>query len=493
MILLKFRLITKIGIVALTASWLGQLFTFPVQAQLGNFCWNSPEAIAQKAELRKNAIAGDATAKKQYQELIQQQARNLQQCRNQTWPQTQATWLRLYPCDLRAGGLDDLMDRVVDKGYNQVYVEVLYDGQVLLPQSDNATPWSSIVWAKDQQDADLLAMSIKKGQERGLKVYAWVFTLNFGYAYGQRPDRQPVLARNFQGKTTLNVVDDAGVEVNSEVPTTDQAFVDPYSPQAQQDLAQVVEAALKRRPDGVLFDYVRYKRGAGKASIVSNARDLWIYGESSRQAMIDRGLNNKGREIIQRFLQQGFITTKDIQAIDRLYPKEKEPLWQSRKSSSQSLAILQRDLWLLGVSHAFEGVVSYLTKAIQPVLAQGIPAGAVFFPEGNQIIRDGFDSRLQAWDRFPGVMEWHPMSYGVCGNPTCIVAQVQRVLQSAPAGTKVSPILAGLWGQALPNRPSLEDQMQAIQQATPEIKSISHFSFAWSEPVLERSRRTCKF
>ncbi len=55
------------------------------------------------------------------------------------------------------------------------------------------------------------------------------------------------------------------------------------------------------------------------------------------------------------------------------------------------------------------------------------------------------------------------MSYGNCGNVSCIVAQVKRVLSMTKPGTKVIPALAGKWGESVSNRPSLEVQMQALR------------------------------
>jgi hypothetical protein len=128
------------------------------------------------------------------------------------------------------------------------------------------------------------------------------------------------------------------------------------------------------------------------------------------------------------------------------------------------------------------------------VQRQGIPAGAVFFPDANQTIGQGYDSRLQPWDRFSSSLEWHPMSYGVCGgnNTTCITSLVQRVVSQAPPGTRISPVIAGTWGQAMSNRPSLEAQMQAIRQVAPQINSISHFAYSWQEPQSDRDRKFCQ-
>ena len=123
----------------------------------------------------------------------------------------------------------------------------------------------------------------------------------------------------------------------------------------------------------------------------------------------------------------------------------------------------------------------------------GIPVGAVFFPTANQAINQGgFDSRLQPWDKFPAAVEFHAMSYGNCGDVSCIVPQVQRTVSLAPAGAKIIPAIAGDWGKPLKNRPSLEIQMRAIRSATPQINAVSHFAFGWQEPEDERARQTCR-
>jgi len=126
------------------------------------------------------------------------------------------------------------------------------------------------------------------------------------------------------------------------------------------------------------------------------------------------------------------------------------------------------------------------------VQQQGIATGAVFFPEANQAVGKGFDSRLQRWERFPASLEWHPMAYGICGEASCIVNQVQKVLTQAPTGTKVIPVLAGNWGQSTAKRPSLEGQMQALKSLSPPIQGTSHFSFGWQTPQWERDRKFCQ-
>jgi Glycosyl hydrolase-like 10 len=454
-------------------------------------CTVSEEAAAEKEALRQSSLAGDTQAKSRYLQLVGEHAEQVQECRRQTWPNKQAMWLRLYPCDAKPGAVEDILDRIVNRGYNEVYVEVFYDSQVLLPQSDNPTVWESAIRGRGQENVDLLSQAIQKGRERGLKVYAWLFTMNFGYTYGQLPDRQNVLAKNGYGQTTLTAVDDKSAGYDGVADSySNQAFVDPYHAQARQDYSWLVYSVLKRQPDGVLFDYVRYPRRSGGDSVVTRVQDLWIYGEAATRSLYQRALNQKGRALIEKFLQQGFVSAGDVEAVNKQYPQEREAAqWQGRDPSKP----VQQQLWYFTVAHAVQGVIDFLSAAADPVQRQGLPAGAVFFPEGNQTIGQGFDSRLQAWDRFPSSMQWHPMVYGVCGenNTRCIVEQVQRVLSYAPPGTEIIPALAGKWGQPEGNRPSLEKQMQDIKRAAPQINSISHFAYSWQEPESDRQRKFC--
>lgn len=459
------------------------LWQLPVRSQTGAYCELTAKEITEKEAWRKATLNGDKEDRERYQDILEKHAEQLQDCRSRTWPQEQAIWIRLYPCDNKPGMLDAVMDRIVNRGYNQVYVEVFYDGQVLLPARENPTVWPSVVRTRGSEDVDLLAMAIQKGRDRGLKVSAWMFSMNFGYTYALRPDRQQVVAMNGKGQSTLNK---EGTQV----------FIDPYSRQAKQDYRQLLQAVLQRQPDGVLFDYIRYPRGTGAESVATKVQDLWIYGDAARQALLQRALNQKGRELIGHFLRKGHITASDLETINRRYPNEQEPLWQGRNPAAikavQHQTLLQTELWMLSVAHALQGVLDFLKGASRLVQQQGIQPGVVFFPGGNRAVGKGFDSRMQPWDRFPESLEWHPMAYGVCGDTSCIVNQIGRVLRKAPSGTQVKPALAGVWGRSVRNRPPLEVQMHAIRRNAPKIKALSHFAYSWQEPQHDQQRKFCR-
>ena len=491
------RLLTVI----LTSSLISaNLSSYPVRAQVTADC-QLPEAAKQEKEsLLRSTLQGDRAAQKSYADILNRHADSLSECRNRTAPQIQAIWLRLYPCDTQPGVLEEILDRIVNRGYNYVYVETFADGQVLLPSGANPTVWPSVVRSPGNEKTDLLAQVIQKGHERGLKVYAWMFLMNFGYSYGQRADRQSVLARNAKGQTTIDVVDNAS-----------QVFIDPYNVQAKRDYYQLLQEVMQRRPDGLLFDYVRYPRGLGYASVVDKVQDLWIYGDAAKQALEQRAINKKGLELIRRYINKGSLSVADVDAADKLYPDETEALWQGRTPLPQTasankqnekallpspaarLPQLKWDLWQLSVAHALQGVLDFVSLGNWTVQQQGMKAGLVFFPDANQTVGGGYDSRLQPWDRFPTNLEWHPMSYAACGNADCIVALVQRVFKYAPKEAQVIPAIAGVWGRAISNRPALEAQMRSIQYYTPQVRGISNFAFSWQEPQLENQRKSCRW
>ncbi|MEA5601390.1 family 10 glycosylhydrolase [Nostoc sp. UHCC 0252] len=473
-----------------TSTLLPNFGTEPARAQVTQYCQLSSSSAKEKENLRLSALKGNQDAQTRYQNLLKKQAQELQQCRTRTWPQIQALWLRLYPCDIQPGIIDQVMDRIVNRGYNQVYIEVFYDGQVLLPAKANRTAWPSVIRTPGTENIDILATAIQKGRQRGLKVYAWMFTNNFGYTYAQRRDRESAIARNGKGQTSLYVVDNGS-----------QLFIDPYNSQAKSDYNQLVKEVLRRRPDGLLLDYVRYPRQAGSDSIATKVSDLWLYSPAIQEALFKRALNYKGLDLIRRYLSKGYVTAGDIAEIDRLYPQEGEPLWQGRIPPAAQKSILpatdrqpllQWELWQLAVAHAMQGILDFVNIATYPAKQQGVPTGVVFFPDGNQTVGQGYDSRLQPWDRFSPTLEWHPMSYGNCGNVSCIVAQVQRVLSATKPGTKVIPALAGKWGASISNRPSLEAQMQALRKFAPQLKGVSHFAYSWQYPQNDNDRKFCR-
>jgi hypothetical protein len=475
----------------------------PVQAQqFAPYCQQTLESITEKETLRQAIQKGDKPAEKRYKDLVADHARQIQECRKQNSFRSQGIWLRLYECDTRPGRLEEVLDRIVERGYNEVFVETFFNGEVLLPKGDNPTQWQSVLNSAGQEKRDLLAEIIQKGHERGLKIHAWMFSLNFGYNYAIRPEKQPLLIRNGRGQTSIQTENSPGLSTELGSINPNEAFVDPYNPIARRDYLQMVQEVMKRKPDGMFFDYIRYPRLVGKRAIMTQIDDLWVYSDASKGAMLSRAQNNKGRDVIQRYIDNKQITAQDLLEIDQRYPQEaaQPPLWQGRNPvidenslpAATRQARLADELWRFAVAHAYQGVVDFLTIASAPAQQQGVRTGAVFFSDANQVVGNGYDSRLQPWDRFPRTLELLPMAYANCNRVDCITAQIQRVLKLAPPGSRISPVLAGIWQQSVSNRPPLEVQMQGMQQMAPQIDGLSHFAFSWQEPLSDRDRKFCR-
>ncbi len=443
-----------------------------------------------KDDLRRAAKAGDPGAAQLYRQRLQRQATQLNRCRQSQWPRRQAIWLRLYPCDRDPALLAAVFDRIQDLGYNQVYVEVFFDGQVLLPAADNPTVWPAVVDTPGAERVDLLAEAIAAGRERGISVYAWLFSLNFGYHYSLRSERLSELARNGRNQTSLDLL-----------PMSAQVFVDPYSAVARQDYQALIRAVLARRPDGLLFDYIRYPRPTGRDSVVQNVRDLLIYGPAARQAWLARAKGPEEQQLRLRFLDSGTLTAAEVRgalpALDRFTPELLKGVTPEERSGADLEGLVQQlrwNLWQAALDHARQGVIDWLTLAAAPAQQLGIATGAVFFPFGNQTVgQGGFDARLQPWDRFPAGIERHPMSYAICGDRAdCILDEVKRVQGALPAGTLLQPALAGVPGQTYADHLPLEQQMAALAALPNRPDAVSHFAFAWMFPEWERQRQQCR-
>jgi Glycosyl hydrolase-like 10 len=480
-------------------SLVGQCYySQPSLAQPADYCQIPTAEVNAKNVLRMAAQKGDKNSQAQYGEIVKKHLNLVQQCRQKSWLKNQAIWVRLYPCDTRPGALEEIFDHMVNKGYNQVYVATFY-GKALLPRTGNTTAWNSVLTQRGTEKTDLLADAIQKGHDRGLKVYAWMYSLNFGPDYGVTPEGQSAVAINGRGETTL-FAGEEGFQKSTDGDTSSVLFVDPYSEKARTDYDKLIREVVRRRPDGVLFDYIRFPRGQGGQSIASQVKDLWVYSDESRKILAALAQNSKGTDLIDRFLNKGTITINDLKEVDKLYPNEVSPLWQGRTPLENEIAMsyeekfpwIEWDLWQLALAHASDGVVKFLQKASAPVEQQRIKSGSVFFPEANQPVgRRGYDSRLQPWDRF-STNEWHPMAYATCNRSNCIVDQVRRVLSMAQPNTNVVPALAGTWGKPAEGRPSLDEQMDGIHRNLPQINSISHFAFSWQEPELDYYRSSCQ-
>ncbi len=465
-------------------------------------CDVSTSEILRKHELRKLALVTNPTsptAQSQYKAIVQKNKSDLQACRDRTAPQTQATWIRLYPNDAKSGVLEDVFDKVANRGYNQIFIEVFYDGRVLLPVADNPTPWRSVMEESVKAgevpaDYDLFKKAIAIGKERGIKVYGWSFAMNFGYGYSEIKGRSAALAINGNGENSIantnfdrKLVSD-GRAFYEDAYEADHLFADPYSAIAKADLLTVVNALMQRNPDGMVFDYVRYPTSPTGA-LIDNVKQLWVYGQSSRSALLNSIDNKNVRELMAIYLQNGDLTADDVIQTEKKLTESIKVKPTNMKDARATATIAEGLLWNMATNHAYQGVVNFVTAISAPLKQNNIAIGTVFFPNGNHTESGKLEARMQPWDRFPAYMERHPMTYALCNDGKCVADQVAEIVRQSPPETLVCPILAGTWGQGFDGHPSFEKQMQAIRATEPKINCFSHFVYSWMEPESDRLRK----
>lgn len=360
-------------------------------------CDVSTAEILRKHELRKSALVKsprDQKAQDQYQAIIQKHKSELQACRDRNTPQTQSTWLRLYPNDVKAGVLEDVFDKMANRGYNQVFVEVFYDGRVLLPVADNPTPWRSVMEESVKAgevpaDYDLWKQAIEIGRARGIKVYGWSFTMNFGYGYSEIKGRSGALALNGRGENSIaNTNFDRSLVSNGrafyeDAYEADHLFVDPYNAIAKADLTSVVKALMKRNPDGMVFDYVRYPTNS-TGELIDNVKQLWIHGKASRTALLNSIDNRTVRELMDIYLQNGDLTADDVVQTEKKLTDNIKVRSTNIKNPRETAAIAEGLLWNIATNHAYKGVVNFVNTITAPLQQNSIPIGTVFFPNGNR-------------------------------------------------------------------------------------------------------------
>lgn len=451
---------------------------FVAEARAETFCRVEPQEIVRKANLLQAAQLGDRQAAQDYEQLVAAHADRLRQCRQQSWLKTHGVWMRVYPCDLQRRQLDQVLDNAVNFGYNRIYLNVFYDGRILLPFGDNPTVWPSVVGSK-APNADLLARVIESAHRRGIAVYAWMFSMNFGPSYAARSDRQNAIARNGFGESNLQ--DPRSIPEEAKV---SHIFVDPYNLQAREDLRTLIRAVAQRRPDGIVFDYIRYPQRSG--SVVNHVRDLMIYGDTSLKKLLELALSAQGQDAMIAYLKNGSVGHLKIPA--------NVPLWKlpPQMQTVTSGGDLDAQLWQLVLAHARKGVIEFLNDVSQPARSTGITTGAVFFPKAHMTYGKGVDPRLQPWFSFTNVAEWAPMSYAACGNASCIIDEITLVMEKATGNQTICPILIGYWAQSSPDRLAIEHQIAAVHQAYPNLNCLSHFAYSWLDLNADQQRRTCQ-
>ena len=146
-------------------------------------------------------------------------------------------WLRPYRSDLSDGHLLEVLDHATDWGITDLYIEDFWGGEL-------AEPSPSHLFPARYPGYSLLKAYAEAAHRRGIRVHAWLHTLDFGPVYAARhPDR---LVYDGWGHTS------GATEKGSHA-------VDPGLKANREKLEKLVtELSKSGFVDGIILDYLRY-------------------------------------------------------------------------------------------------------------------------------------------------------------------------------------------------------------------------------------------
>ncbi len=247
-------------------------------------------------------------------------------------------------------------------------------------------------------------------------------------------------------------------------------------------MADLLVAITERQPDGLVLDYVRYPTTPGRDTLISDPRQLWIYGEASQAALQSR-LSDLEWQLMQTYLSTGSLTPADVEMAEAAYPDQVPQILSTAPG-------WEGYLWRVATEHAYQGVLDFVVGVTAGL---DLPIGTVFFPQGDRTVlqagRPRFDARMQPWSRFPAHIERHPMSYAICPDGRCVADQIATVRGRSQPETIVCPIVAGTWGQDFGGHIDLETKMAVLENRHDALSCVSHFVYGWMEPDSDRQRK----
>lgn len=143
-------------------------------------------------------------------------------------------WVRPYRRDATALDVLEVMDNAQSLGITDLFVETFRGGR---------TSYRGNPTFPSRYPEDLLEVYVKEGHRRGIKIHAWLHTLDFGPDWAKaHPD-------------TL-VLDGFGNTSNST--ERGSSRVSPALPEVRQEIGGLIDDVAARGADGVMLDYLRY-------------------------------------------------------------------------------------------------------------------------------------------------------------------------------------------------------------------------------------------
>lgn len=143
-------------------------------------------------------------------------------------------WIRPYRRDASALDVLEVMDNAQSLGITDLFVEAFRGGR---------TNYKGNPTFPSRYAEDVLEVYTREGRRRGIKIHAWIHTLDFGPDWAKaHPD-------------TL-VLDGFGNTSTSTERGSNR--VSPALAEVQREIGRLVDDLAERRVDGVMLDYLRY-------------------------------------------------------------------------------------------------------------------------------------------------------------------------------------------------------------------------------------------
>lgn len=277
-------------------------------------------------------------------------------------------WIRPYRSDLSYAHLLEVLDHAVDWGLTDLYLEDFWGGKL-------AEPSPSQLFPARYPGYSVLRAYAREAHRRGIRVHAWLHTLDFGPGYAaEHPER---LVYDGWGMTSgstekgSNTVD-PGLSANRAVL---KALIEELS-----GLGYV---------DGIILDYLRYpvRLKEGEVDSTPDPRNFFGYNP---QTLADFFSSNPTLDTPAWHAYLQAVSSSSASASAELPPLP----------SPDALRI-----WKDWLSDRIAGLVA----EIRPSLKAGIPLSSAYFPNYYFHVND---SRLQESNRWLNLFEEvHPMCY----------------------------------------------------------------------------------
>lgn len=227
----------------------------------------TPETVGAIYQARENGPSASALIA--YDRLVKQVAASNRPAAGEAITR-KGLWIRPYRGDLSGLHVLEVLDNAQAMGITEVYVEAFHNGKLHYKSPSNLFPLATPATAT-APEVELLKVYSREARRRGMKVYAWLHTLNFGQAYGEaHPDQ---LVRDGFGQTS------GATEKLSW-------RVSPTHPEVRRRLNLMAwELASSGMVDGVQLDYIRYpvRLKNGDVDPSADPRNFWGYSAHQQQ------------------------------------------------------------------------------------------------------------------------------------------------------------------------------------------------------------------